>query len=1083
MATYLQGVTDYIPQFQPFQPDLNFYASLMQTKQSQYDSNWKALNKVYGQYFYADLTRDPNIKKKDELLKQIEFNLKRVSGLDLSLEQNVNQATQVFKPFYEDKNLMKDMAWTKTYNRETGRANSLKGSSKEEDRKQYWDTGLKELNYRKDEFKEASDEEAMGMSGVSYTPYVNTMEKALKLAKDAGLSVESVKFTDDQRWIITQKNGQQLIEPLEKLFESTMGSDPGIQSVYKTQAYVNRKDYAFSNAGEFNGDKNAAEMKYLENSFTILKKQRELQYRNIQKNSDVYDKRINDLQKLIDNKKAPVGSEEKLQDLKDNKQISDDVLARVQKESDMFSNSNSTSTTSSGFSNPYSDVATLRYKVDAGMASTLMEKDFGEAAQIYAYRDAKTSIKENPYKVLEIKQANEMQQIHTSGAYKIQAQQMANQSREKVAAAKIQSDAIKAEKERKTAYDKMRIETGAGVLEEYELRDENGDIIKDPNTGEALKDFRVVTNPNQKVVGKTLPGDNLVLFPGKNSATVLDAEKANLENAAKQANTEGTLNAIFNTVNKLQNKIGPGDLAKLINPDYALAKERDPLNRGVSGYLDAKDGIFAGAGQYFKDLMLVSKGTKDLMTVEDIQKGFQEKGVEYLTGLSKKYGDSYVKGLVERVDGYLAQNAPYSPEFEMERKTLQPYVKPIKEYGQYEKVYNDWLVKAEKAVGDNLKNIKITKTLSTSNPQNPYGYLFSSDEEVNLRLTDSYGDPFQNKEQFISANKKWSDWAKGYYTGQKIGAGYGAPGAGGLGQSFSMGNYTEASDALWNEYLGKKNQAAQKGGIPAGPAAASVNGLVNNVFQNQANAVFANQKAGDGRVHYNDMMRSILNSGISFDGTDGVLTYGGFKKSAITDAKGIETQQKLFTVLNDFNNKFNDFTKPTPGVEIGGVLFAAGEKDKVGNYIRLPKEFLDTYYNQSDPDKGFLSKEEYDGLLENGLSAIASSDKMMNSLIEGTYTEPLEAVLKYNKKLEFVDPIGGHSLKFSVPPVLTPGSNQFQYESTINVYDPQTGKTQEFSGWEPTFTDGRSVTEIYEDWEDFSQQLNEQNTNIKYGLE
>jgi hypothetical protein len=44
MATYLQGVTDYIPQFQPFQPDLNFYGNVMQTKQTQYDTNWKALN-------------------------------------------------------------------------------------------------------------------------------------------------------------------------------------------------------------------------------------------------------------------------------------------------------------------------------------------------------------------------------------------------------------------------------------------------------------------------------------------------------------------------------------------------------------------------------------------------------------------------------------------------------------------------------------------------------------------------------------------------------------------------------------------------------------------------------------------------------------------------------------------------------------------------------------------------------------------------------------------------------------------------------------------------------------------------------
>ena len=58
MATYLQGVTDFIPQVQPFQPDLNFYGGLMQTKQNQYDQNWNSLNKMYGQYFYADLTRD-----------------------------------------------------------------------------------------------------------------------------------------------------------------------------------------------------------------------------------------------------------------------------------------------------------------------------------------------------------------------------------------------------------------------------------------------------------------------------------------------------------------------------------------------------------------------------------------------------------------------------------------------------------------------------------------------------------------------------------------------------------------------------------------------------------------------------------------------------------------------------------------------------------------------------------------------------------------------------------------------------------------------------------------------------------------
>jgi hypothetical protein len=87
MATYLQGVTDYIPQFQPFQPDLNFYGNIMQTKQTQYDNNWQALNKMYGQYYHADLTRDENSEKKDNYLKTAEFELKRVPlNTDLTKE-------------------------------------------------------------------------------------------------------------------------------------------------------------------------------------------------------------------------------------------------------------------------------------------------------------------------------------------------------------------------------------------------------------------------------------------------------------------------------------------------------------------------------------------------------------------------------------------------------------------------------------------------------------------------------------------------------------------------------------------------------------------------------------------------------------------------------------------------------------------------------------------------------------------------------------------------------------------------------------------------------------------------------------
>ena len=44
MATYIQGLTDYIPQIQPFQPDLNFYGNVMQTRQTRFDAATKKVN-------------------------------------------------------------------------------------------------------------------------------------------------------------------------------------------------------------------------------------------------------------------------------------------------------------------------------------------------------------------------------------------------------------------------------------------------------------------------------------------------------------------------------------------------------------------------------------------------------------------------------------------------------------------------------------------------------------------------------------------------------------------------------------------------------------------------------------------------------------------------------------------------------------------------------------------------------------------------------------------------------------------------------------------------------------------------------
>jgi hypothetical protein len=409
MATFTAAT--FIPQMQPYQPDLNLYANLIQNKQSQYDANWKSLNKMYGQYFYADLTREDNIKKKDYLVDQINFNVNRIAGLDLSLQQNVSQATQIFKPFYEDTGLMKDMAWTKNYNSQVGKYEALQGSSDEKDRAQAWDTGLREMQYKKDDFKNASSDKAMSFQNVLYTPYVNVQNKALDLAKEYG-DIQTVTWSPDNRWMIKKTNGEALEEPLAKLFEASLGNDPQVQAIYQTQAYVNRKDYAYSNAAQFGGDKNAAEMKYLENNFTILKDKSVKQYKQIQEQSTVYDNKIKDLQNQIANKTGTPDTQKQLDAYLESKKISDTILERVKKNNDiMSSGESSTTTTSTGFKNPYGDIESLRYKVDNGIASLLMETDLDEAAHTFAFRHYKEDPEANPYAVLKDKHDYSMSEI------------------------------------------------------------------------------------------------------------------------------------------------------------------------------------------------------------------------------------------------------------------------------------------------------------------------------------------------------------------------------------------------------------------------------------------------------------------------------------------------------------------------------------------------------------------------------------------------------------------------------------------------------------------------------------------------
>src|SRR5688572_22797817 len=122
MSTYLPGITDYVPQLQSFKPDFNYYQNALERKQGQYDAGYQQVSSIYNSILNAPMLRDSNIQRRDAFFKDAEREIQRLSGIDLSIPQNVDAAYNIFKPFYEDPNIINDISWTKRYQKELATA-------------------------------------------------------------------------------------------------------------------------------------------------------------------------------------------------------------------------------------------------------------------------------------------------------------------------------------------------------------------------------------------------------------------------------------------------------------------------------------------------------------------------------------------------------------------------------------------------------------------------------------------------------------------------------------------------------------------------------------------------------------------------------------------------------------------------------------------------------------------------------------------------------------------------------------------------------------------------------------------------
>lgn len=664
MATYLQGVTDFIPDYQPFQPDLNFYANLLQTKQTQYDTNWNQINNLYGQLYGADLTHDLNIKKKDELLKQIDFNLKRVSGLDLSLEQNVNQATQVFKPFYEDKFLMRDMAYTKNWKNTMSSAEALANSSDPKEIAKWHAEGIRGLEYRRQMFKDATLEETLYMRDAKYVPKVDVLNNYLDFAKKYDIGM--VTQTPEGMYLVRKKNGEQLLPGLQQMFWAQYGNNSGMQDYYRELAFVERMDYASQNAEKFGDNKLEAEKDYIKNKYTWLK--------NVVANNQVKATNENNTaQNLIQNVGSDIASGNVspqqgsyLERLKQNAQITSEVEKVASEVNSTVNTSVGPSGATEGDADLFNNIELARLKVDAGFASYKAGVDIQNAAGTYAYTNYEVEYKPNAVAIAQFREASANARLDKAHEYKKLENEQAEQLKRITLYQNAMIDGGRAYRlpdgtveinPQNSGFETIILggqETGQSALGAIQLDELNNKVREEtilkelkPGVNNMMTYINSLVNSKS---GNVLTNQQLGQIIGHFRAT--DPEIAKMVNEGKNYPDQNKAKQIWSTIYNDYLKGNKDDFVKQHGKTGSMYHLNHVLVEFNKRHANLEISRQYNSSQSTLDMEILSRrdAALSLVTLENTQK-IEKKFRENLEFQAKKLGEQGIKVSQERING------------------------------------------------------------------------------------------------------------------------------------------------------------------------------------------------------------------------------------------------------------------------------------------------------------------------------------------------------------------------------------------------------------------------------------------------
>lgn len=248
---WLENVPSSVTPIPVYQPDFGFLQSMQMRANMQYEKGLSDIKSTYSSLFNSPVTgQDATVRQRD-YAKQAQDQMKDISSSDLSDPKNEQAADKILQPFYDDKGLVGNIAYTREIGQNVQKIQSGLFSRDDKERAMYDPIQLQDQEgYRSDLAEAGVDPDKLAkLNRRPVTPFHDIRSYLNDAAGKQGLQINWDQISPDGQHIITTTNGQRALGDF-KTFARTVLSDPSLQSQFQTYGRVardNAKRYVMQN--------------------------------------------------------------------------------------------------------------------------------------------------------------------------------------------------------------------------------------------------------------------------------------------------------------------------------------------------------------------------------------------------------------------------------------------------------------------------------------------------------------------------------------------------------------------------------------------------------------------------------------------------------------------------------------------------------------------------------------------------------------------------------------------------------------------------------------------------------------------